>query len=112
MGVPIALATDQFPYEPNGGTTATVAEAEIYVQAGMTSLQALQSATIQPARMLGMEADVGSLTPGRYADIVMLPANPAQDIAALRSIDLVMKGGKIVHRRNQDGAAGSPSSPR
>jgi len=52
LGVPIALGTDQFPFEDNEGTTATVREAELYVDAGMTPLQALQAATIQPARMM------------------------------------------------------------
>lgn len=98
IGVPIALGTDQFPFEPNNGTTATVSEAEIYVQAGMTPLQALRAATTQPAKMLGMEADVGSLSPGKYADIVVVDADPLKSIGALRSIDFVMKGGKLVYR--------------
>ncbi len=96
MGINIALGTDQFPFEPNGGTTATVAEAELYVQAGMTPLQALQAATIQPARMLGLDKDVGRIAAGQYADIVALPADPLRDIAALRRIGFVMKGGLIV----------------
>ena len=49
LGVKIVLGTDQFPFEPNDGTTATIAEAELYVKAGMTPLQALQSA---PLRLL------------------------------------------------------------
>ena len=44
LGINIALGTDQFPFEPNGGTTATVAEAELYVKAGMTPLQAIVTA--------------------------------------------------------------------
>lgn len=96
LGVNIALGTDQFPFEPNAGTTATVREAELYVAAGMTPLQALQAATIKPATLLGMQNDVGSLAPGRYADIIAVNANPAQDIAALRSIHFVMKGGAVV----------------
>ncbi|MBB5686873.1 amidohydrolase family protein [Sphingobium boeckii] len=99
IGVPIALGTDQFPFEPNNGTTATVSEAETYVLAGMTPMQALQAATTMPARMLGMEADIGSITAGKYADILILPADPSKDISALRTIDLVMKGGKTVYRR-------------
>lgn len=96
LGVPIALGTDQYPFEPNGGTTATVAEAELYVQAGMTPLQALQAGTTQPAKMLGADADLGRIKAGRYADIVALRADPIQDIKALRSLDFVMKGGEIV----------------
>jgi imidazolonepropionase-like amidohydrolase len=96
MGVKIALGTDQFPFEPNDGTTATVAEAELYVKAGMTPLQALQSATTQAARMLEMDADVGRIAAGKFADIVAVDADPIKDIHALRTIDFVMKGGVVV----------------
>jgi imidazolonepropionase-like amidohydrolase len=96
LGVNIALGTDQFPFEPNAGTTATVREAELYVTAGMTPLQALQAATLKPATMLEMDKEVGSLKAGHYADIIAVNANPAQDIAALRTINFVMKGGQVV----------------
>ena len=96
LGVKIVLGTDQFPFEPNDGTTATIAEAELYVKAGMTPLQALQSATTQAAKMLQMDADIGSITVGKFADIVALNADPVQDIHALRTLDFVMKGGTVV----------------
>ena len=95
LKVNIALGTDQFPFEPNSGTTATIREAELYVKAGMTPLEAVQSATVEPARMMGRD-DIGKIEAGYYADIVALPANPLEDISALRSIDFVMKGGEIV----------------
>jgi imidazolonepropionase-like amidohydrolase len=102
LGVKIALGTDQFPFEPNDGTTATIAEAELYVKAGMTPLQALQTATTQAATMLGMDSDVGSITAGKYADIDALEADPVRDIHALRSLFFVMKGGAVVRDdRNQ-----------
>ena len=93
-GVNIALGTDQHPAEPNDGTTATAREAQYYVEAGMTPLQALRSATTETARLLGAEQDIGSLEPGKYADIVAVGGNPAEDIKALRQILFVMKGGK------------------
>ncbi|RYD60073.1 MAG: amidohydrolase family protein [Sphingomonadales bacterium] len=96
LGVPIALGSDQFPYEENEGTTATVREAELYVDAGMTPLQALRSGTIDAARMMRLEKDVGAIAPGRYADIIALDANPLQKISALRTIGFVMKGGQVV----------------
>lgn len=96
LGVNIALGTDQLPNEPNDGTTATAREAQYYVEAGMTPLQALQSATIKTARMLSAEDEIGSIETGKYADIVAVPANPADDIEALRDIRLVMKGGEVV----------------
>ncbi|MGV3479594.1 MAG: amidohydrolase family protein [Sphingobium sp.] len=95
-GVSIALGTDQYPWEPNEGTTATVREAELYVDAGMTPAQALRAATIEPARMLGVDKDVGQIKPGYYADIVAVDADPARDIRALRTISFVMKGGKTI----------------
>lgn len=99
IGVNIALGTDQHPFEPNDGTTATVAEAELYVKAGMTPLQSLQSATTQAAKLLDMEADVGRIQPGKYADIVAVEGDPTRDISALRTIDFVMKGG-VVYRND------------
>ncbi|MHA7815003.1 MAG: amidohydrolase family protein [Pseudohaliea sp.] len=93
--VNIALGTDQLPHEPNDGTTATVREAEYYVEAGMSPLEALRAATIEPARMLGADGEVGSLEAGKYADIVAVSADPLADIGALRTIDFVMKGGTV-----------------
>ena len=94
-GVNIALGTDQMPQEPNDGTTATVREAEYYVQAGMTPLAALRSATVETARMLDALDDIGTLEVGKYADIVGVPADPVADISALRGINFVMKGGTV-----------------
>jgi imidazolonepropionase-like amidohydrolase len=97
--VRIALGTDQFPYEPNDGTTATIREAQYYVEAGMTPLQALRSATIEAATMLGIQDRVGIIEPGKLADIVLTDADPTRDIKALRGIRLVMKGG-VVYRND------------
>ncbi len=94
-GVSIALGTDQFPHEPNDGTTATIREAQYYVEAGMTPLEALRAATIEPARLLSAEDELGSLEVGKYADILAVAQDPVEDIKALRQIVLVMKGGTV-----------------
>lgn len=107
IGTPIALGSDQYPWEPNSGTTATIREAELYVQAGMTPLQALRSGTIESARMLGVDKEVGALRPGYFADILAVDSDPTADIAALRSISFVMKGGKTI----VDAATPRPNRP-
>lgn len=108
-GVPIALGTDQFPFEPNDGTTATVREAEYYVEAGMTPLEALHAATLGAAELLGMAGDIGSIEPGKYADVIAVASDPSSDISALRRILIVMKGG-VLHRGLETDGRRSPSS--
>ena len=98
-GVNIALGTDQMPAEPNDGTTATAREAQYYVEAGMTPLQALRSATIETARLLDAEDEIGTLEAGKYADIVAVDRDPTKDIKVLRNILLVMKGGKVYRNK-------------
>ncbi|MFM2411662.1 MAG: hypothetical protein RL481_2490 [Pseudomonadota bacterium] len=98
LGVNIAMGTDQNPAEPNAGTTATIRELEMYVEAGMTPLNSLRTATSAAAEMLGLTADVGSLSAGRFADIVAVKQNPLENIAALRTINFVMKGGQIARQ--------------
>ena len=96
MGVNIAMGSDQFPYEPNEGTVASIRETELYVEAGMTPAEALRTATLNPARALEADKDVGSLKAGKYADILVLEKNPLEDIRALRTLGMVMKGGTVV----------------
>ncbi len=95
VGVSIGLGTDQLPSAPTDGTTATVREAEYYVEAGMTPLQALRSATIETAKLLEADKDIGSIETGKYADILVVDGDPSKDISALRNILMVMKGGEV-----------------
>lgn len=95
-GVNVAMGSDQFPYEPNEGTVASVREIELYHEAGMTQLQALRTATVNTARMLGADQDLGTVAVGKYADLIALDGDPTRDIRQLRSISMVMKGGLVV----------------
>jgi imidazolonepropionase-like amidohydrolase len=108
-GVKIALGTDQFPFEPNDGTTATIREAQYYVEAGMTPLQALRAATIEPATLLGVADRLGTIEKGKLADLLILDGDPTKEITALRTIRLVMKGGKIYRDAINNAAVPLPS---
>jgi len=69
-------------------------ELQRFVAAGFTPLEALQTATINPARFLGKTAEYGSVTAGRVADLVILRANPLDDIANTRTVAGVVADGK------------------
>jgi hypothetical protein len=72
------------------------------VRAGMTPLAALQTATVNPARYLGREMTLGTIAPGRSADLVLLDANPLEDIANVRRIRAVATAGRILDRSALD----------
>ena len=72
-------------------------ELEVMVQkCGFTTLEAIQAATINAATMMRVDAQLGSVETGKFADLIATRANPLEDIAALRSLALVMKDGHIV----------------
>jgi imidazolonepropionase-like amidohydrolase len=65
-----------------------------FVRGGMSALQALQAATIAPARSLGMASEIGSLEPGKLADMVILADNPLDDIRNTERVETVVLGGR------------------
>lgn len=71
-------------------------EIEMLVDYGMTPVQALQSATSTAARVLRLDDRLGSIEPGRYADMIAVAGDPVSDIHAIRQVRMVMKGGGIV----------------
>lgn len=66
-----------------------------FARGGMTPLEALKTATVNPARQLGMDADIGSIAPGKLADMVILRANPLENIRNSDEIDRVMLNGRL-----------------
>ncbi len=72
------------------------------VDAGLTPLAALQTATINPARFLGRLADLGTVEPGKLADLVVLDRDPRLDIAATRAIAAVVAAGRYLPRDELD----------
>jgi imidazolonepropionase-like amidohydrolase len=62
----------------------------------MTPLQAIQSATTVAAEFIGWDKDVGSLLPGRWADMIAVKGNPLNDVTELERVQHVIKGGILV----------------
>jgi imidazolonepropionase-like amidohydrolase len=90
-GVKIAFGTDQ-GVAPHGDN----AKEFIYmVEAGMPPLKAIQSATLEAARLIDMEKDLGTVEPGKLADLVAVAGDPLADITVVTKVAFVMKGGKI-----------------
>jgi imidazolonepropionase-like amidohydrolase len=77
-------------------------ELERFVLAGFTPLQALQTATLNPAKYYGKLDDFGSVQPGRIADLVLLRANPLDNITNTRSIVAVVADGRYLSQRDLD----------
>jgi imidazolonepropionase-like amidohydrolase len=67
----------------------------MFVQGGMTPMQALRCATLNGARYLGLDGDIGSLEPGKLADLVVLDKNPLEDIRNTEAIRQVMQNGRL-----------------
>ncbi len=78
-------------------------ELQRFVAAGFTPLEALQTATLNPARFLEREADFGTVEKGKNADLVLLSANPLENIANTRHIEAVVMRGKLMRRKDLDG---------
>jgi imidazolonepropionase-like amidohydrolase len=74
----------------------------------MTPLQALRTATVNAARMLGAEQDLGLVASGKYADLIALDADPVSNIRALRTISVVIKGGEVVRNDADPSAVTTP----
>ncbi len=66
------------------------------VRGGLSTLGALQAATINAATMLGKDKDVGTLEPGHYADVIAVKGDPLSDITVMEKVDFVMQGGHII----------------
>jgi len=94
MGVKISFGTDAAVY-PHGQNAK---EFKLMVDLGMTSIDALKSATANDAELLGIAQKVGTLEKGKLADVIAMPGDPTSDITASEHVSFVMKEGKIVRQ--------------
>lgn len=91
-GVKIAFGTDAGVSKH--GRNAD--EFELMVKHGMTPATAIVAATTNAAELLGLGKEVGALRPGMAADLIAVPGNPLADVTALKTVEFVMKGGRVV----------------
>lgn len=107
-GVPIIAGTDApIAYLTPGASLHE--ELKMLVDAGLTPRQALAAATVEPARFLGLETEMGVIEPGYRADAVLLNANPLEDIGNTLAIEAVIKDGVLLQRAELDALMAQPS---
>jgi hypothetical protein len=99
-GVRLLAGTDTFGPGALLPGASLLNELELLCRAGLSPLEALKAATATAAEALGCERDLGVLAPGRLADVVVLDANPLENISNARSVRLVVQGGQVLTPAN------------
>lgn len=89
-GVPLLAGTDNVRLND---------ELETYAEAGVPNVEILRAATVNGARWLGVDDQLGTVEPGKRAHLLLVDGDPLKDIEALREVDLVLKDGVVVFRR-------------
>lgn len=103
-GVPIVAGTD-------GAGPELIRDLELYVDGGLSTGEALATATIIPARVFGVDMDRGSIAVGKTSDLVLVDGDVSRDISALRQVEVVMLGDRLMdgdELRTAVGLAGRP----
>ena len=90
-GVKITFGTDAGVY-PHGWNAK---QFKYMVKFGLTPMQAIQAATVNAADLLGWKEKVGSITVGKWADIIAVTNNPIDNVSVLENVQFVMKGGVV-----------------
>ncbi len=91
-GVKVAFGTDAAVY-PHG---LNAHEFAVMVKLGLSPLQAIQAATVNDADLLGWSDKIGTIEPGKWADIIAVDGDPVKDVTTLERVKFVMKGGEVV----------------
>jgi imidazolonepropionase-like amidohydrolase len=91
-GVKVGFGTDAAVY-PHG---LNAHEFAVMVKLGLTPLQSIQAATVNDADLLGWSDKIGTIEPGKWADIIAVDGDPLQDVTVLQNVKFVMKSGAVV----------------
>jgi imidazolonepropionase-like amidohydrolase len=91
-GIPVVAGTDQ-----TVPGYSLHREIELYVQAGFTPMEAIQAATIVPARVMGLDKELGTVEKGKRGDLILIDGNPLEDIHATRNVEYVITNGTMYH---------------
>jgi imidazolonepropionase-like amidohydrolase len=103
-GVGMALGSDIRPFKD-----AALLEMGLWVRDGATPWQTLVAATRHGAAVCGVGAELGTVEAGKLADLIVVAANPLEDITNVRRLQLVLKEGRVVSdKRHLSGAVPSP----
>jgi imidazolonepropionase-like amidohydrolase len=95
-GIKIAFGSDMYYKDPNlNRGQVTVGTYRSYIEAGMTNVQILQSATMHPGTLVAGEGKIGLIEPGYFADIIAVAENPLENILTLEKVQFVMKEGVV-----------------
>jgi imidazolonepropionase-like amidohydrolase len=94
-GVKVAFGTDAavYPHGQNAGEFA------VMVKLGLTPLQSIQAATVNAADLIGWQEQVGTVEPGRFADLIAVNGDPLGDVHLLEDVRFVMKGGEVIKNK-------------
>ena len=90
----MAMGSDVGPF-PHG---TQAREFALMVKYGMTPLAAIQAGTLNGAKLLGWESEIGNLKPGYMADVIAVPGDPLKEINVLQKVAFVMKNGAVYRR--------------
>ncbi|HQT94326.1 MAG: hypothetical protein B7Z61_08125 [Acidobacteria bacterium 37-71-11] len=104
-GIPMVAGTDEM-----AGFTLP-RELELWVEAGIPSARVLQTATLGGARVMKLDRELGSVAPGKLADLIVVDGDPVADIRALRRVETVVKGGVVYSVPTLDRALGVQPKP-
>ena len=95
LGVKIANGSDASSAAAHGRNAA---ELVAMTKRGLTNIEAIRAASTTAAELLGWADQVGSIEPGKYADLIAVEGDPMSDVGILRKVKFVMKGGKIIRQ--------------